>query len=48
MKLAHLRGGRLLCWLITGHIWDRTGTRSPASRSMNTCIYCGHIIAGPD
>lgn len=36
------------CFIIYGHIWDKTGCSSQASRTMNTCKKCGKVVAGPD
>ena len=37
-----------MCWLLFGHLWNRTKTRQQASREMNSCIICGKVSAGPD
>jgi hypothetical protein len=37
---------RFMCWVKTGHIWDKTNSTSLAGHDMNTCIYCGTIKAG--
>jgi len=48
IELGHLRFGRFMCWLLTGHIWDKTKSKRMMSREMNTCIYCAKYEAGPD
>lgn len=46
--LKYGRAGRLLCWLLYGHCWDKTDSRQPMSREMNRCKFCSKEIAGPD
>ena len=46
--LKHGRVGRLLCWLLYGHCWDKTDSRRPMSREMNRCKLCGKEVAGPE
>lgn len=47
-RKASTRFERFMCWLQTGHIWDQTLSHRQASRTMNRCLRCNHVIAGPD
>ena len=48
MNIPPIRFRRFWCWLLTGHVWNKTGTSRPMGREMNTCVYCGLEEAGPD
>ena len=36
------------CWVVHGHVWDKTGTRMKATMTMNECRLCGKVEAGSD
>jgi hypothetical protein len=48
MEIPFIRLKRFWCWILTGHIWNKTNSNKLMSREMNQCIYCLIIKAGPD
>lgn len=48
MRIKHLRIGRIICWILIGHIWDKTQSRHTMSREVNRCIYCETVSYGDE
>lgn len=46
--IKQTRWTRFMCWVQTGHVWNATKSQNMASRTMNTCMICKKVEAGPD